>query len=154
MIQIYTDGGYSMKHKIGATGILVVKDGVVIHAASNVYKDATNNIMELKAAIEALYYVSRDYIYAENEKVEIIADSEYVTLGLGGRAIKWRDAGWKNTSGKVKNQALWKEALEALEYLHGCPKIVFTHVDGHSGNEWNELVDQILVKSYREHIKE
>jgi ribonuclease HI len=93
--------------------------------------------MELTAAIRSLEYIS------ESSFIEIYTDSQYVKNGITQWVNNWIKNNWKNMEGKpVKNQDLWLRLLE----LAGRHKISWNWVRGHSGHEFNELVDALARK--------
>jgi len=95
---------------------------------------ATNNQMELTAAIEALNALKRSC------EVELHTDSSYVKDGLTKWIHGWKKNGWKTADKKpVKNIELW-QALDAAVQRH---KINWHWVRGHAGDEMNERADQL-----------
>lgn len=128
---IFTDGAYSSSRNQGGVGIVVLKDDKEILRYSNMYKGVTNNQMELGAIILALRMIKN-----EIDSIEIYTDSQYCI----GCAIK----GWK----RKKNKALWAEFDRQYNRVKKlCPNIQFTHVKGHSGNKYNEIVDKLAVSA-------
>tara|TARA_R110000796_G_scaffold70936_1_gene160982 strand:+ start:499 stop:1092 length:594 start_codon:yes stop_codon:yes gene_type:complete len=52
----------------------------------------------------------------EHVMLTVYSDSQYVVKAFtDGRLNKWKDNGWTNSSGKVKNKDLWLRILYALE---------------------------------------
>lgn len=67
--------------------------------------------------ILALYYAIINMPLRSKEQVtlELYTDSEYVEKSFtDGRLERWIQAGWRNTSGQVKNQDYWKPLLREL----------------------------------------
>ena len=65
---------------------------------------ATNNMMELRASIEALK------ILPEGAKGILRSDSRYIVDGVNVHRKLWEQRGWRNSTGKpVKNAELWVE---------------------------------------------
>ncbi len=96
--------------------------------------DTTNQQMEVTAVLRALESLT------EPSKIEIHADSQYVTKGLTEWMDGWIAKGWKNASKKpVANQDLWKP-LAALREKH---KITTNWIKGHDGHPENERCDTI-----------
>ena len=95
----------------------------------------TNQRMELRAVLEALRAVSGP--------VEVVSDSTYVVNCFRDRWYEgWLRRGWRNSNRKpVANRDLWEPLIE--EYLARRGEISFRWVKGHSGNEWNEIADQL-----------
>jgi ribonuclease HI len=74
------------------------------------------------------------------KKIEIYTDSKYVKMGITEWIKNWKKNNWKTSSKKkVKNIELWKE-LDNLSEKH---QIKWSWVKGHSGNVFNEEVDQL-----------
>jgi ribonuclease HI len=102
--------------------------------------DATNNRMELAAAIEGLRALKRAC------QVTVLTDSEYVRRGITEFLPRWRSNGWRNASGKaVVNQDLW----EQLEELAGYHAVTWVHVRGHSGQPDHERCDALAISAAR-----
>ena len=106
---------------------------------------ATNNQMELTAAIEGLKYIrklSARQDLAENTRVEIFADSNYVILGSTEWIVNWIKNNWRNAANKpVLNHELWEELHKLTEEFK--PK--WHYVKGHNGDKWNDRVDEIAT---------
>lgn len=92
-------------------------------------KVATNNQMELRAAIEALRLLK------EPCSVRLTSDSSYVTKGINDWLAGWVKKEFKN----VKNPEMWREYLEVAR-LH---RVKAVWVRGHDGHEENERCDKI-----------
>jgi ribonuclease HI len=128
---IYTDGAYSSARNQGGLGIVVLCDDKVILEYSKMYKDVTNNQMELGAIILALRMIRNPI-----ESLTIYSDSQYCI----GCAVQ----GWK----RKKNQPLWNEFDSQYKRVCKlCPDIKFIHVKGHAGNLYNEKVDNLAVSA-------
>ena len=95
-------------------------------------KETTNNIMELKAVIEALKNLKKPC------EIIITTDSKYVKNGITDWIHNWKKNGWKTAAKKeVKNKELWIE-LDSLIKIHS---ISWDWVKGHSGHPENERAD-------------
>lgn len=102
---------------------------------------ATNNQMELMAAIQALEALTRPC------EVSLTTDSQYVRQGITEWMAGWKRKGWKTAAGKpVKNQELWQR-LDAAAAKH---QVTWHWVKGHSGHDENERVDQLANKAIDE----
>ncbi len=97
--------------------------------------NTTNQRMELLAVLEALREI--------DGPVEVISDSTYVVNCFRDRWYDgWLRRGWRNSARKpVANRDLW-EPLIGL-YLRRQDEVSFRWVKGHSGDGWNEIVDQM-----------
>lgn len=128
---IYTDGSYSSARDQGGVGIVVLRDGEKIQDFSKMYKNTTNNKMELTAVILALSAIKKPI-----DKLTIVTDSMYVL----GCATK----GWK----RKKNQDLWKKFDEVYAKAKSlCKDINFEWTKGHEDDEWNNFCDKIAVQA-------
>lgn len=111
---------------------------------------ATNNQMELSACIFALKLIlkSSEKSLDKNLEYELRLDSKYVIQGITEWLNIWIKNNWKNSQKKeVANKDLWQEILKLKKEIESKKiKLVWTHVYGHSGEEWNERVDEIARK--------
>ncbi|MGH9047070.1 MAG: ribonuclease H family protein [Acidimicrobiales bacterium] len=102
----------------------------------------TNQRMEITAALEALGSIAK---FDAGSPLTVISDSTYVVKCFQDRWWEgWLRRGWRNSQGKpVANQDLWQPLMRlALETER---EIVFKWVKGHSGDRWNDFVDQLAV---------
>ena len=107
------------------------KDKNIIAGAE---KSTTNNRMELTAIINSLNELDK------NQTIQLFTDSKYVIEGITMWINKWVKNNWKTASRKeVKNKDLW----EKLYKLNNSHFIKWEWVKGHSGNLFNEEVDEI-----------
>ncbi len=135
-IEIYTDGACLGNPGPGGWGaILMYKDHK--KEISGKESDTTNNRMELKAVIEALRNLKK------SSQVKIYTDSKYVIDGITKWIKGWKKNQWRNANRKaVKNTDLWQDLDSEVENH----KIEWIWVKGHSGNFYNELVDDLARK--------
>ncbi|HUX49592.1 MAG TPA: ribonuclease HI [Spirochaetia bacterium] len=139
-LTIYTDGGCIGNPGVGGWAFVLLEDGKTTeHKGAEAL--TTNNRMELTAVIEALEYIRQDVPGVSSEAIRIVTDSEYVRRGISEWILTWIRNGWK-TSGRapVKNQDLWKR----LHVLQEHYSISWDWVKGHSGNQYNEMCDQLV----------
>lgn len=96
----------------------------------------TNNYCELMAFYSALKALKRFDL-----PVRIYSDSAYVVNSINKEWYKgWRAKGWTKKGGLV-NSENWKETIELFEKFNFISVI---KVKGHSNNENNNHVDEIL----------
>lgn len=134
IVEIYTDGACRGNPGPGGWGVLLRYSGVekTLNGAQLV---ATNNQMELMAAIEGLNAITRPC------EIVITTDSEYVKNGITVWIDGWRKRNWRAANGKqVKNIELWQQ-LDAAVKRHKNVKWMW--VRGHSGHAENEYADQL-----------
>jgi ribonuclease HI len=135
---VYTDG--SCLGNPGPGGwAWAVPDGPY---ASGADPRTTNQRMEITAALEALRALLPG---AGPGGVHVRSDSTYVVNCFRQHWWQgWRRRGWKNTQGKpVANRDLW-EPLLALA-LDPAVEVGFSWVKGHSGDRWNDVVDELAT---------
>jgi ribonuclease HI len=132
-VTIYTDGGSDPNPGIGGWAAILRYGGheKVLTGSEPV---ATNNRMELQAAISALAALKRPC------QIEFHTDSEYLRQGITQWIEGWAKRNWILKSGKpVSNADLW-QTLWPLVQQHD---INWHWVKGHAGNAINERVDQL-----------
>lgn len=136
-INIFTDGAYSSSRSQGGVGVVILdNEERILWQFSNMYKNCSNNQMEIVAVILALRYIQEPI-----DSITIYTDSMLV--------IGWLTKNWKRN----KNQKLLKEADNQLERVSKlCPKIEFVHVKGHQKDntfetKWNNYVDKLAQSS-------
>ena len=128
---VYTDGAYSSMRDQGGIGIVILKNNQMVLKYSKMYKNVTNNKMELMAVIMAFTCIKEKV-----DNITIVTDSQYVI----GCATK----GWK----RKKNKKLWELFDSKYEELKTkCSNITWSWTHGHSDNEYNNLCDKIAVEA-------
>jgi ribonuclease HI len=149
-IVIYTDGACSGNGRGDARGGWAA---ILVHASkerelSGVESDATNQRMELRAAIEGLKALTAPC------HVTLYSDSAYVVNCFRDRWYEaWRQNDWRNKKKQpIANRELWEELLELVE---ACGHIVdFRKVVGHadklgrssdSHESYNQRCDALAV---------
>lgn len=101
--------------------------------------NTTNNKMELQAVIEGLKAINKHDI-----PIEVYLDSNYVLQGITSWIHNWKKKNWITSSKKpVENKEQW---IELDELRNKFMDIQFFKVKGHSGEELNELADQLANK--------
>lgn len=95
----------------------------------------TNQRMELTAVLEALRAISGP--------MEVVSDSTYVVNCFNQKWYEnWQRKNWRNAKRKpVANRDLWEPLIELWQAR--SDEISWKWVKGHSGNEWNEIADQM-----------
>ena len=73
-------------------------------------------------------------------EIQLYTDSRYVIDGINDWIHTWSTNNWQTASRKpVKNKELWQELHEQTQKHH----ITWYWVRGHSGDQFNELVDRL-----------
>lgn len=160
----YSDGGCSPNPGVGGWGALAINKtnpSTIQWVKYGGKKQTTNNEMELTGALEVLRLcpvghdltLTMDTQYFLKGVVNGGVDG-YVTLSpsrknamFTGRLNLWIAKGWKTAGGtEVANLGLWKAIVkECEEHVKAGSTLHFKWVKGHSGNEGNELVDQLAT---------
>lgn len=133
IVELYTDGSCNPNPGPGGWGV-VMKYGKHYREMKGGDPDATNNRMELLAAIKALEGLSRPCI------VKLTTDSQYVIKGITQWIVGWRRRKWKTGDGEpVKNKDLW------LRLGHQADRhdVEWIWVRGHNGHVENERADTL-----------
>jgi ribonuclease HI len=151
-IVIYTDGACSGNGRGNARGgwaaILVHESEE--HELSGSEPNATNQRMELRAAIEALKALNAPC------QVTLYSDSAYLVNCLRDRWYEaWRQNGWRNKKKQpVANRELWEELLELVEARGHI--VEFKKVVGHADKlsrtsdcheAYNQRCDLLAIKA-------
>jgi len=137
---IYTDGASRGNPGKGGWGAVLIygKHQKIFYGYEPV---ATNNQMELTAAIKALEKLS------EKCEVILITDSKYIAHGVTEWLPNWKKNHWRTSTNKpVKNKELW-QTLDQLVQKH---IVQWRWVKGHSGDSGNELADSLANRAIDE----
>jgi ribonuclease HI len=111
--------------------------------ASGAEPSTTNQRMEVTAVLEAL----RALTPGRPAGIEVVSDSTYVVNCFRDRWWEgWLKRDWKNSQRKpVANRDLW-EPLLAVALSPDVP-VSFRWVKGHSGDPWNDVVDELATEA-------
>lgn len=146
-VYIFCDGACRGNPGPGGLGVYLRQKQIeqLIYAGSS---QATNNQMEMSAALWALEYAMKLGTVAA--KVVLHTDSKYVVDGITSWLPNWKKKNWKTASGDpVKNLELWK----ALDRANSLMKVEWKWVKGHAGHAGNELADQLANQGVDECLK-
>lgn len=135
---VFTDGAHSSSRNTGGVGVIILKNNKEIFRYSNMYKNTTNNQMELGAIIIALRAIKTPI-----DSLIIYTDSQYC---IGCATLGWQ---------RKKNKRLWAEFDNQYNRVKKlCSNIEFVHVKGHQKGDnitehgkWNNCVDKLAVKA-------
>ncbi len=136
MITVYTDGSCLGNPGPGGWAWVVPEGRFESGAAPR----TTNQRMEITAPLRAL----ESLLPAAGEGgILVRSDSAYVVNCFLQRWwVGWQRRNWRNSQGKpVANRDLW-EPLLALA-LGSASSVRFEWVKGHSGDRWNDVVDEL-----------
>ncbi len=124
-------------------GVLIINKNDISYRAG-FERNATNNRMELMAAIKALEFLD------QHNDINLNTDSNYVKQGITNWIFNWKKNNWKTSSKKpVKNKELW----ERLDELNLSKNINWIWVKAHNIDEFNNQVD-ILARKAAENLTE
>jgi ribonuclease HI len=151
-VTIYTDGACSANGRSdprGGWAALVIEPGAEPKRLFGGEKPATNQRMELTAAIEGLKSLKTPC------QVALYADSAYLVNGMTQRwYLTWRQNGWKNSKKQaVANRELWEALIDLVE--NQGHEVTFLKVKGHAERSeghvsseherFNQLCDELAV---------
>ena len=135
-VTVYTDGACSRngtKDAVGGYGA-IIKCGDAEKIVRGNAIGTTNNRMELSAVIAAILALKKPC------QVQVITDSQYVINGA--KSMK----AWLQKK-DLPNKDLWLQLIEAGN--KGGHRIRFLHVQGHTGDVYNERCDKIAREQIR-----
>lgn len=142
---IYTDGATSNNGRANAKGswaAIFIKNEAnqEYEIRSGGEMPTTNQRMELTGAIEGLSMIPK---LSFGDEVILYTDSAYLcNCYLNKWYCSWERNGWRNSKKEpVANQDLWEKLIPYFKN----PQITISKVKGHSGNYYNELVDELAV---------
>jgi ribonuclease HI len=139
-VTIYTDGGADPNPGAGGwAAILIDPASGAARELSGGESRATNNRMELTAAIRALEALKVPC------RVRIYTDSQYLRKGITEWLPGWIARGWRRKEGVLQNEDLWRRLAELIQ----AHPIRWDWVKGHAGNKWNERADVLATIEIR-----
>lgn len=139
-VTIYTDGGADPNPGTGGwAAILIDRASGKAKEISGGEPRATNNRMELTAAIRALESLKRPC------RVHLFTDSQYLRKGITEWLPGWIARGWRRKEGELQNEDLWRRLAELI----GLHEVHWDWVRGHAGNKWNERADELATLEIR-----
>lgn len=141
MIYIYTDGACSGNPGPGGSAFIAVKNERQIGSWDMPILEATNNMCELIAIIEACKWSEELFPF---EDITIRTDSAYCHNCYTQKWFhNWQKNGWKNSKKEpIANKQLWQQLIPFFE----DKRYFFEKVKGHTGSDdWNNKVDKLAV---------
>jgi len=141
-VAVYTDGGCDPNPGPGGwAAIIRWADREWVLSGND--PAATNNRMELQAAVAALALLEG---LAGRCRVSVHTDSQYLSQGITEWLAGWVANGWHTREQQpVKNQELWR-ALHRLIQVHA---VTWHWLQGHAGHLYNERADQLAREARR-----
>tara|TARA_B110000285_G_scaffold193205_1_gene222075 strand:- start:417 stop:956 length:540 start_codon:yes stop_codon:yes gene_type:complete len=148
-IKAYTDGSAVVKGKLAGAGGFGTYFPDLFgskKAFSSGFKKTKTGRMEIRA----LYHAVKAMPSRSTEPIQLVvfSDSEYVVKSFTeGRLKKWILAGWRNTSGAVKNKDLWEGVVNEIE-KRDFLTLTLKHIRSHQvEKESNENKKKELLKN-------
>lgn len=139
-IVVFTDGASRGNPGPCGWGAVVVADERVIELGG-AQESATNNRMELTAAIEGLKEAAKR---AEGgREIAVYSDSSYLVNGAAKWLAGWKRNGWTTKAKKpVLNDDLWKELDGIMGAVESAGSVIaWKYAGGHIGVAGNERCD-------------
>jgi ribonuclease HI len=137
-LMIYCDGSCPKPFGVGGWAFLILEGDYI--SRSGWLHPATNQTMELSAALEALREMSRRKWFERS--ATIISDSQYLVKGM----MEWREAWLEVNYAGIANSNWWK-LLHA--YQDAFTDLRFEWVKGHASSKWNKRVDELAGEAQR-----
>jgi ribonuclease HI len=98
---IHTDGGARGNPGPAAIGVVIEKEGKLLRQFGKRIGEATNNVAEYTAVVEALQYLLNSHVTCSLSRVTFYLDSKLVVEQLNGR-FKIKDMKLRELSLKIK----------------------------------------------------
>lgn len=147
---IYTDGACSGNPGPGGYAFVVNANNRSILKVSGCKPHTTNNEMELMAIVQSLKHILANHKNLKGSLLTIRSDSAYCVNAITqGWPFAWRANNWMTSQNtEVKNKSLWEDYCLTVESLKKKSiQVKAEKVKGHSGDEFNEMVDQAARKA-------
>jgi len=139
LIRVWCDGSCSPNPGPGGWGAIIEQNGAR-REISGAAPNATNNIMEMTAALEALKQTP------PGAQVEVTTDSQYLVKGMTQWLAGWKRKNWRKADGQpVMNQTVWM----ALDEAARARQVTWVWVEGHNGHPENERCDELANQARR-----
>jgi len=135
-VTIYTDGACDPNPGPGGWAALL-RYGRHEKILTGSEPQATNNRMELTAAVQALQALKQAC------RIDFYTDSEYLKKGITEWLPRWRARQWRRKGGALANVDLWRQ-LDAAVQPH---QIDWHWVRGHAGDQDNQRVDDLARRA-------
>lgn len=147
--KVFCDGAASNNGYSNAVGgyagvVLDEEENILYEYAEGPFEGATNNRMELYAALEGIWYCLDNLPSIDG--IEVYTDSAYLHNCYSQKwYVKWVENGWITSGRKpVLNKDLWEKLIPFFQ----DSRVEFYKVKGHTGQtDWNDYVDKLAVKA-------
>jgi ribonuclease HI len=140
LYHLYTDGSSSHITHEGGWAYVIYSDDGFLTQDYDYEPVATNNSMELKAAIQGLWHLS-----SEKCQIKLYSDSAYMINTLRHEWWReWEKNSWIKRNGiQTPNSVYWKELIYLLKFN----PIECIKVKAHSGDKLNDYCDKLAKEA-------
>jgi ribonuclease HI len=140
LFHLYTDGSSSHITNEGGWAYIIYSDDGFVTQDYGYEKTATNNSMELKAAIEGIWHLASQKCH-----INLYSDSAYMINTLRNEWWKdWEKNGWVKRDGvPTPNSGYWRELIYLLKFN----PISLIKVKAHSGDKLNDYCDKLAKEA-------
>lgn len=133
LLEIYSDGSYNEKNKMGAIGYVAIENNKIIFEHFTSVHSKSSSHLELLAVIDALHHFERP--------LRIYTDSQYVRKGITEWIQHWKVNNFTTANGtQAKNISDWKSLEKLIKHRY----IEWVWIKGHRSNPYHNYVDQIV----------
>ena len=147
-LDVFADGSFDPATFSGGWAFVVLEEGRQVHAFSGSAEGASNNSLEVLAALRAMAWIEAEQA---GRSVTLWTDSVHVIEGCRRWRTIWRGNGWKriNANPRARRRSipdllLWQE-LDAL--IERNPHVGIEWCRGHSGNAGNDHADMLARRA-------
>ena len=126
---VYTDGAYSPSTNKGGIGFVILKNNKEFFSYNKMFKNTTNQRMELLALCVALESIKNP------SRIKVVTDSMYLVGTL--------NKNWKRKA----NIDLWSRLDKAISKHNN---VLVEWCKGHAGSEYNEKADKLASNACKE----
>ena len=151
---VVSDGGIrriptSATERAGAYSVSLTEPDGSTYRNTAVFKDTTNNEMELMGLLDGLIRACERVIKGEPDTVILASDSQIVIKGVmdGGYLDKWRLNNYRKATGlPIANERVWRVLDQALLLLRSLVPVKYYWVRGHQSEKDIEQMTDPLLK--------
>ena len=137
ILKIYTDGSCLGNPGAGAAAAIFVINNNVRFSITEGCRNTNNQIEELRAAVIALEAVKALKLQYQ---LKLYTDSNYVLRGITEWISNWKRNDWRTANNQpVKHKEMWQR----FDKLYRVYKPEMIKVKGHSGDVYNDIVDEL-----------
>jgi ribonuclease HI len=145
-IIVYTDGSCNNRlpdeERFGGWAFLIRFENGRTEYSGTIAAPTTSQRAEMSAVLNCLQELIEQKV--NRSLILIHSDSAYIVNCLHqGWWQGWQEMNYLG----IKNRDLWEAMLKCIKELRNYKnKVKFVKVKGHSGNRWNEVVDELASR--------